>query len=58
VKHDFLFRSNDCSSKLISLVFDSKSSCAPTKSEAICVNVLAPKAEEEIRKELNDASFI
>jgi hypothetical protein len=46
------------SSKLISLIFDSRFSCTRKKSETIAVNVLAPIAEEELCKQLNDVSLM
>lgn len=43
VKHDFSFRSNDCS-KLTLLVFTPKFCCTHTKSEAIAVDLLAEES--------------
>lgn len=56
--HNQSFRSMDCTSKLIQKLFEKKFSCARTKAEAIVKKVLAPHAIEELRKDLEAASFL
>lgn len=56
VKHNHSFRSLDCTSKLISTLFDQKFSSARTKSEAIVKNVLAPDCQKQLMQELSETS--
>lgn len=57
MKHDFSFRSNEHSSKLILFIFNSKFSYVYKQNEAIAINTLAPLAEDLCRK-LNVTSFV
>lgn len=57
-KHNFSFLSNDCTSNLIKLCFDSKFSLARTKATAIVKNVLAPFVDAEVTQELNNANYL
>ncbi|GFR03287.1 uncharacterized protein TNCT_108881 [Trichonephila clavata] len=52
------FRFNDCASKLIHSCFESKFTCARTKSEAIVVNVLTPTAMKELKDDLDKSNCI
>jgi hypothetical protein len=56
VKHNHSFRSLDCTSKLISALFEKKFSSARTKSEAMVKNVLAPDTQKELMQELSETS--
>ncbi|XP_036320408.1 uncharacterized protein LOC118734840 [Rhagoletis pomonella] len=58
VKHNFSFRSNDCTSKLIKKCFDENYSSAHTKCEAIVCNVLAPNAMQLVEADLSVVNFI
>jgi hypothetical protein len=44
--------------KLISHMFDGKFSCTLTKSEAIITNLLKPLANDELSKDLCEATFV
>lgn len=56
VKHSHSFRSLDCTTKLISSLFDKKFSSARTKSEAMIKNVLAPDTQKQLMQELIETS--
>lgn len=56
IKHNHSFRSLDCTSKLISTLFEQKFSSARTKSEAMIKNVLAPNIQKELMQELSETS--
>lgn len=58
VKHNQSFRSMDCTSKIIQRLFEKKFACARTKAEAIICNVFSPYACSQLRKELNNSTFI
>ncbi|CAL1279908.1 unnamed protein product, partial [Larinioides sclopetarius] len=58
IQENHSFRSNDCASKLIQSCFDSKFTCARTKSEAVVVNVLTPIAMKELKDDLDKSNCI
>lgn len=58
IQHNYSFRSNDCSSKLIKKCFEEKYSCAKTKTEAIICNVFAPYSFESIKTDLRKINYI
>lgn len=58
VKHDFSLTSHDCSSSLTSPTLDSKFPFGHVESETVTVHVLAPFAEEDLYKQLNETSLI
>ena len=57
VAHGQSFRSFDCTSKLISKLFESKFSLGKTKCEAI-VNVIALMCTDELHQELDRNNFV
>ena len=57
-RHDISFRSTDCTSKLISKLFDAKYTSARTKSTAIATNIIAPLLQKEVEAVLNSSNFI
>lgn len=58
VSHCQSFRSMDCTTKIIQKIFEPKFTCARTKAEAVVVSVLAPFAENELKSDLDKATFI
>ena len=56
--HGQSFRSSDCTSKLISKLFEPKFSLEKTKCEAIVVNVIAPMCIDELHQELDRINFV
>ena len=58
VKENQSFRSCDCASKIVKTCFEPKFSCARTKCEAISVQVLAPYAEEKLKIQLKESTFV
>lgn len=56
IKHNHSFRSLDCTSKLISTLFEQKFSSARTKSEAMIKNVLAPNSQKELMQDFSETS--
>jgi hypothetical protein len=58
VEHDLAIGSSDCSSKLISHMFDRNFSCAHTKRETTASNVPGLYANEELSKDLSDATSV
>lgn len=56
IKHNHSFRSLDCTSKLISTLFEPKFSSARTKSEAMVKNVIAPHTQKQLMQELSETS--
>lgn len=58
IQHNYSFRSNDCTSKIIQQMFDNKYACARTKSESIVCQVFAPFSEEQLLDHLKNVSFI
>ena len=57
-RHDISFRSTDCTSKLISKLFEGKFSSARTKSAAIATNIIAPYLQKEVEKVILSTHFI
>ena len=55
--HGQSFRSSDCTSKLVSKLFEPKFSLGKTKCEAI-VNVIAPMCTDELHQELDRINFV
>lgn len=58
INHNHSFRSMDCSSKLIQNFFEPKFSCARTKTETIIQHVLMPYVLKNLKKKLDDASYL
>lgn len=58
IYHHHSFRSMDCTSKIIQILFEKKFSCARTKTEAIVKNILAPYIMEELKKELQNVRYV
>lgn len=58
VQHNFSFRSNDCTSKLIKACFEEKYSCARTKCETIIKHVFAPASLDLVKNELANVNCI
>lgn len=58
VMHNHTFRSMDCTSKLLQVTLEPKFACARTKTEAIIRNVLTPHAQNELRCDLENVTFI
>ena len=56
--HGQSFRSFDCTSKLVSKLFERKFSLEKTKCEAIVVKVIAPMCIEELYQELDQINLI
>ncbi|XP_078495454.1 uncharacterized protein LOC144750537 [Ciona intestinalis] len=56
--HGQSFKSSDCTSKLVSKLFEPKFSLGKTKCESIVVNVIAPMSTDELRKELDLVNFV
>ena len=51
------FRSSDCTSKLVSKLFEPKLSLGKTKCEAVVVNVIALMCTDELYQELDQINF-
>ncbi|XP_051167012.1 uncharacterized protein LOC127285186 [Leptopilina boulardi] len=58
ITHNHSFRSMDCTSRLVQILFEKKFACKRTKTEAIVVNVLAPHAQMNLKTELSSASYV
>ena len=58
VKHDYSFRSLDCTTELIQTTFCKKFRCKRTKSEAIVSNILAPLSINWLKEDLEETKFI
>lgn len=58
VQHNFSFRSNDCTSKLIKSCFNEKYSCARTKCESIVNNIFTPMSLNTIKADLSNVQCI
>ena len=56
--HGQSFRSSDCTTKLVSKLFEPKFSLEKTKCEAIVVKVIAPMCIEELHQELDQINLI
>ena len=56
--HGQSFRSSDCTSKLVSKLFEPKFSLGKTKCEAIVVKVIAPMCIDEHHQELDQINFV
>lgn len=56
--HNLSFRSADCSSKLISKLFENNFRLARTKCEAVIVNVIEPMIFQQLCKDLHNANFV
>ena len=56
--HRQSFSSSDCTSKLVSKLFEPKFSLGKTKCEAIVVNIIAPMCIEELHQELDQINFV
>ena len=56
--HNLSFKTADCSSKLISKLFEPKFSSARTKTEAIILNAIVPLAAEELKNDLKEINFV
>lgn len=56
--HDISFKTSDCSSKLISKLFEPKFGSARTKCEAIITGVIAPMARDELLNDLKECNFL
>ncbi|XP_023231785.1 uncharacterized protein LOC111631712 [Centruroides sculpturatus] len=56
--HNLSFKSADCSSKLISRLFETKFRLARTKCEAVIVNVIEPLLFQQLCEDLNKANFV
>lgn len=56
--HDISFKTSDCSSKLISKLFEPKFHLARTKCEAIITAVIAPMARDELHNELKKCNLL
>jgi len=56
--HGQSFKSSDCTSKLVSKLFQPKFALRRTKCEAVLTNCIAPMIATELRQELNKANFI
>lgn len=56
--HDISFKTSDCSSKLISKLFEPKFGSARTKCEAIITGVIAPMATDELHNDLKECNFL
>lgn len=56
--HDISFKASECSSKLISKLFELKFHSASTKCEAIITVVIAPMARDELHNELKECNFL
>ena len=56
--HNLSFKTADCSSKLISKLFEPKFSSARTKTEAIVLNAIVPLAAEELKNDLKEINFV
>ncbi|CAG9840790.1 unnamed protein product [Diabrotica balteata] len=58
IRHMHSFRSLDCTSKLISNLFESKFCSARTKSEAIVKNILARESQLRLEVDMQKANFL
>ena len=56
--HGQSFKSSDCTSKLLSKLFEPKFVLRRTKCEAVLTNCIAPVIAAELRQELNKTNFI
>ena len=56
--HGQSFRSSDCTSKLVSKLFEPKFSLGKTKCEAIVVKIIAPMCIDELHQELDQINFV
>ena len=52
------FKSSDCTSKLVSKLFEPKFSFGRTKCEAIIVKIISPIYTDKLRQELDRADFL
>lgn len=58
IQHNHSFRSADCTSKLINVMFEPKYSSARTKSNAIISGVFEPMTMQTVEADLNSVNFI
>ena len=58
VRHGQSFRANDCLSKLMKNTVEPRFSSAPTKSQAIICNVLAPHVMTEVIEDLHEVKSV
>ena len=56
--HGQFFKSSDCTSKLVSKLFEPKFALRRTKCKAVLTNCIAPITAAELRPELNKENFI
>ena len=56
--HGQSFRGSDCTSKLVSKLFEPKFSLGKTKCETIVVKVIAPMCIEKLHQELDQINFV
>ena len=56
--HGQSFKSSDCTSKLVSKLFEPIFAPRRTKCEAVLTNYIAPMIAAELRQELNKGNFI
>ena len=56
--HGQSFKSSDCTSKLVSKLFEPKFALRRTKCEVVLTNCIAPMIVAELRQELNKENFI
>jgi hypothetical protein len=57
-KHNFSFRSNDCSSSLIRSTIEQKFHLRKSKTSAVITKVISPMLEDQLEKQLDDVHFI
>ena len=57
-RHNFSFRSNDCTSELIRACFEGKFTLGRTKTAAIIKRVIAPYIDEKIQQDIKRANFV